>query len=310
MGPSTYETLEEGLEQIHDEEEAFEDILKGAGDEFYDSENYKDDFYSKDYVGKDLYQVYPEEDKKLDGRCVIDLVYYFGRYDQDQESYVPEGSLLYAWNLEYCTVSEMANENLETAKEGFKDILKDNKLIQEYLTSKYIHESDDALANLKTKTTSDFLVPFDVKKKAHRSAVINYWLKNNGHEDMMLDEWSIKDLRMCNQIIASKFLTDLINKDIKGYMNNWIEEAMQEFAEEKARIYNQSKFSSYTAKMQEKKDKLSFNPGSNLQKQEFFSMLGIESDSETAKGSPQWNRAALEQLNKYLDTLIESKGDN
>jgi len=46
MGPSTYETLEEGLEQIHEEEEAFEDILKGAGDEFYDSENYKDGIYS------------------------------------------------------------------------------------------------------------------------------------------------------------------------------------------------------------------------------------------------------------------------
>lgn len=191
-----------------------------------------------------------------------------------------------------------------------KGILKDNKFIQEYLTNKYIHESDDALANLKTKTASDFLVAFDVKKKAHRSAVINYWLKNNDHEDMVLEEWSVKDLRMCNQILASKFLTDLINKDIKGYMFNWIEEAMQEFAEEKARIYNQSKFSSYQAKMEEKKNKLSFNPGSTLQKQEFFQMLGIESDSETAKGAPQWNRAALEQLNKYLDTLIESKGDN
>ena len=50
----------------------------------------------------------------------------------------------------------------------------------------------------------------------------------------------------------------------------------------------------------EKKDKLSFNPGSNLQKQEFFSMLGIESDSETAKGSPQWNRAALAFAEKIM----------
>lgn len=201
-------------------------------------------------------------------------------------------------------------DTVNNVLKNIKYILKDNKFIQQYLASKYIHESDDALANLKTKTASDFLVAFDVKKKAHRSAVVNYWLKNNGHEDMMMDEWSVKDLRMCNQILASKFLTDLINKDIKGYMFNWIEEAMQEFAEEKARIYNQSKFSSYEAKMQEKKDKLFFNPGSSLQKQEFFQMLGIESDSETAKGAPQWNRAALEQLNKYLDTLIESKGDS
>ena len=201
-------------------------------------------------------------------------------------------------------------DTVNNVLKSIKYTLKDNKFIQQYLTSKYIHESDDALASLKTKTASDFLVPFDVKKKAHRSAVVNYWLKNNDHEDMTMDEWSIKDLRMCNQILASKFLTDLINKDIKGYMTKWIEKAMQEFAEEKARIYNQSKFSSYEAKMQEKKDKLSFNPGSSLQKQEFFQMLGIESDSETAKGAPQWNRAALEQLNKYLDTLIESKGDS
>ena len=80
-------------------------------------------------------------------------------------------------------------DTVNNVLKNIKYILKDNKFIQQYLASKYIHESDDALANLKTKTASDFLVPFDVKKKAHRSAVVNYWLKNNGHEDMMLDEW-------------------------------------------------------------------------------------------------------------------------
>ena len=130
MGPSTYQTLEDGLEQIHDEEEAFEDILKGSGEEFYDSGNYKDGIYSKDYTGTNFYQT-PGDENKLNGRCVIDLVYYFGRYQQDEEDptnwiYAPEGSLLYAWNYEYSTIAEVANENLQTAKEGFKDILNDN----------------------------------------------------------------------------------------------------------------------------------------------------------------------------------------
>ena len=130
LGPSTYQTLEDGLEQIHDEEEAFEDILKGSGDDFYDSGNYKDGVYSKDYTGTDYYQT-PGDENKLNGRCVIDLVYYFGRYTQDEDDpekwiYSPEGSLLYAWNYEYSTIAEMANENLQTAKNGFKDILDDN----------------------------------------------------------------------------------------------------------------------------------------------------------------------------------------
>lgn len=193
---------------------------------------------------------------------------------------------------------------------NIKDILKDNEFIKRYLYTKYVTESDKALNDMKIKTTEDFLVPFDVKKKAHRSAVVNYWLKNNDHEDMVMDEWSIKDLRMCNQIVGSKFLADILTKNIQGYMFPFIDEAMEELAEEKARIYNLNRLSVYEDKMRKKKNELAFNPGSNLQKQEFFSMLGIESDSETAKGSPQWNRAALEQLNKYLDTLIESKGDS
>lgn len=201
-------------------------------------------------------------------------------------------------------------DTVNNVLKNIKDILKENKFIQQYLESKFHSDSSEAYKELKIKTIEDFRVTFDIKKKAHRSAVVNYWLRKNGHDEMIMDEWSIKDLRMCNQIVASKFLTDLINKEIKGYMHNWIEEAMEEYAQRKLAIYNDSKRYALQQKLIEKKAKLSFNPGSNLQKQEFFSMLGIESDSETAKGSPQWNRAALEQLNKYLDTLIESKGDN
>ena len=50
-----------------------------------------------------------------------------------------------------------------------------------------------------------------------------------------------------------------------------------------------------------------FNPGSSVQKQEFFEFYGIESDKETKAGNPQWDRDALEELQKLLKTMIEDK---
>ena len=63
-----------------------------------------------------------------------------------------------------------------------------------------------------------------------------------------------------------------------------------------------------------KKDKISnsrlidsFNPGSAQQKQEFFNYYGIESESETKTGNPQWNREELEKLQQLLNIMIKDK---
>ena len=135
MGPSTYQSLESGVDNIEEEQEAFEDMLKNAGDRFYDNGNYRDEIYSKEYKNDEYYLngvdkiegVY--KDAKVyyyDGRCVLDLIYLFGRYDPATAKYEPNTSILYLWNFEYSTIANEAGQHLQIAKDGFKDILEDN----------------------------------------------------------------------------------------------------------------------------------------------------------------------------------------
>ena len=115
------------------------------------------------------------------------------------------------------------------------------------------------------------------------------------------------NLKKLNQIIASKFITDLLNNNIQDYMNPIIDKAMIELATIKANTYNKNI-------IEVKKDKISnsrlidsFNPGSAQQKQEFFNYYGIESESETKTGNPQWNREELEKLQQLLNIMIKDK---
>ena len=47
-----------------------------------------------------------------------------------------------------------------------------------------------------------------------------------------------------------------------------------------------------------------------LQKQKLFEFYNVKSESKTAKGQPQWNRAELERLQKFLAVQIDSKESN
>ena len=176
MGPSTYQALEDGLNLIQEEEEAFEDRLKGAGEDFYDNGNYKDGIYSIDYSQRNNYLEWSKkvagireraEVYKYKDRCVLDVIKQFGRFvpDNDDPSkgkYEPNISVLYAWNYEYSTIAEVANENLQTAKDGFKDILDDNlDTIQETL--------DDAQSKF-----DDLKKPFDNIYDEIASALYDY----------------------------------------------------------------------------------------------------------------------------------------
>ncbi len=78
----------------------------------------------------------------------------------------------------------------------------------------------------KKKTWEDFVKPFDVNNKTHRSYVINTFLIAQNKKDMCMEEWSVKDLRKLNQILASNFLQALLDKNITVAMDSYITAAM------------------------------------------------------------------------------------
>ena len=127
MGPSTYQALENGLDEIEEEQETFDDMLKEVGDKFYDDGNYFDGEYSKDYTGERYYL----DNGEINGRCVLDIIYSMGRYVEDQVDpttgkYEPEESILGGWNREYSAIAEEANYQMQEAQKGFSDILDRN----------------------------------------------------------------------------------------------------------------------------------------------------------------------------------------
>lgn len=202
-------------------------------------------------------------------------------------------------------VEETVNNALENV---YEQISKSTLMLKylEYENNIKRKAKEQALES-KKKTSSDFLVPYNNKNKIHRSYVINYYLSSINKEDMCMDEWSIKDSKKLNQILSSKFIQDLIDNNIQSYMNNTIEAAMQQLADDKALAYNKNKIDTKIEAVQSENLLKSFNPGSPMQKAKFFSFYGIESENETATGNAKWDRKEIERLLKLLDNLIEEK---
>ena len=95
MGPATYQSLESGVDNIEEEQVAFEDMLKNAGDRFYDNGNYRDEIYSKLYNKNEYYfnlvmkingNIREEKLWDFDGRYVLDLIIYLEDMTQKQQN--------------------------------------------------------------------------------------------------------------------------------------------------------------------------------------------------------------------------------
>lgn len=108
-------TLSTGIEDIGRKKTTFKGQMEAAGNTFFDSDdNYLSD-YSKDYSDKGITN-WPLKDT-----YVLDIVKKFGK-KIDEDTYTPD-SFLYAWNEEFSIVAGEADNYLETAHDGFNDIL-------------------------------------------------------------------------------------------------------------------------------------------------------------------------------------------
>ena len=213
--------------------------------------------------------------------------------------------------IDLSKVSKLETTVTEVLSEVHKK-LANNDIMLDFLKSvakQYKKDKTEELVN-KKKEPEDFLKPFDAKNTTHRTFVVNTYLTSNGKDDMTMEKWGVKDLKKLNQILASKFISDLLEGNIQDYMQTYINTAMYRLAKDKADAYNKNKVDSKINQLQEQDLIHSFNPGSSTQKQNFFKFYGIESEKETKAGNPQWDRTELLRLQKLLGIMIDKEQDN
>lgn len=213
--------------------------------------------------------------------------------------------------IDLTKVSVLEDTVINVLDEVYKK-LANNELILKFLrtvTTQYKKDKTEEL-EAKKKTPEDFIKPFNITNKVHRSYAVNTYLLSIDRKDMCMEEWSIKDLRKLNQILASNFLQALLDKTISSSMEVYITSAMEALAKDKADIYNKNKIDTKIEQLQEQDIIHGFNPGSPIQKQNFFKFYGIESEKETKTGNPQWDRKELERLQKLVNMMIDEKGES
>ena len=213
--------------------------------------------------------------------------------------------------IDLSKVSKLETTVVDVLSEVHKK-LANNDMMLDFLKSVATQYKKDKAEELesKKKEPEDFLKPFDAKNTTHRTFVVNTYLTSNGKDDMIMEKWGVKDLKKLNQILASKFISDLLEGNIQDYMQTYINTAMYQLAQIKSEIYNENKIDSKINQLQEQDLIHSFNPGSSTQKQNFFKFYGIESEKETKAGNPQWDRTELLRLQELLKIMIDEKGDS
>ena len=88
--------------------------MKTSGEKFSSTDVI--DYYSKDY------NINTALGREIKGKFVLDLIKFFGHRESDKENYVPENSILNAWQKEYDIVSQNADEYLDKASDIFETV--------------------------------------------------------------------------------------------------------------------------------------------------------------------------------------------
>ena len=206
-------------------------------------------------------------------------------------------------NLERVKELEIQVSNI---LEEVRNTLRTNPMMLEFLSFEAAKARNEKINKLeeKRKTWEDFHKPFVITNKIHRTWVVNLWLGINSKADMKMEEWSLKDLKKLNQIIASKFIQDILDKTLDEN-HHIVVEAMKQLAEEKCLAYNKNRISNKINALIEDDLINAFNPSSPIQLQNFFRYYNIESENTTPTGNPKWDRSELLRIQKLLDTMLK-----
>ena len=117
MKNGTYEQLESQIDTINDKKVEFLGLMETADQLVYNKNSKTYNYLTNNYN----YQF--SNNLKVEGQYVLDLVNMFGIYNAEEKKFEPPNSTLDAWEFEYKTVSQIADEYLGQAKDGFNEIL-------------------------------------------------------------------------------------------------------------------------------------------------------------------------------------------
>ena len=121
MKVNTYDDLETQMGYIENKKRDFLGLMEGAHQLVYETNGEYKSGLIQDYETTPYN--FEGENEDVNGKYVLDLVNMFGKYDDTQKKFLPANSTLDAWEYEYKRVSEVADEYLGQAKDGFKEIL-------------------------------------------------------------------------------------------------------------------------------------------------------------------------------------------
>ena len=120
MGSSTAQQLTDAIDNIDNEDTGkktkFLQELQSYSNDLYNNGDYNKEgsnYYKKSYTTGSYAK----------GTFVLDLVKNFGIYNKERNEATPTNSYAYIWVEEYSAVSELADEKMGIARDGFNDIL-------------------------------------------------------------------------------------------------------------------------------------------------------------------------------------------
>lgn len=183
------------------------------------------------------------------------------------------------------------------------EVLAANILVSAYLRKRHGKQIDAYKEDRASKLRGSdyYLKPFKHSDMAHRSFFMKVYSKEHDlpvvEEELFegIPKWPAAKVKKLSE--TRPILKRLLAGELPD-TNPYVQEAMILLAETKAALHNKS----YFAQIQNPEIEFpKFNPGSPKQKAELFEMLGIESNSTTDTGAPQWNRDEIERVNKETD---------